>query len=233
MILNIHGYQGSSKNTMFQILEELFPDQVLVSPQLNYDEASPFEIIKTLETKVSLCPEATESVHSDHRDETQLIVGTSLGGFFATSLWAKFKTVPTILFNPAFTPWTIQPIVERYSSKAEEYKSIHDEAHRNPGSIDNLHIILGNHDEVLGNVSDTIIFSLVEFCQRDEVSVNGIAIAKGLSKPINIRKIECGHSAVGDHIAIAQIKETIKTLASNGFSNSRAVRSKKGCYFGD
>jgi len=233
MILNIHGYQGSSKNTMFQILEELFPDQVLVSPQLNYDEASPLEIIKTLETKVSLRAEAKESGDSDHSDELKLIVGTSLGGFFAASLWAKFKTVPTILFNPAFTPWTIQPIVERYSSKAEEYKCIHDEARRNPGSIDNLHIILGNHDEVLGNVSDTIIFSLVEFCQREETSFDGDNIEKGLWKPINIRKIECGHSAAGDHIAIAQIKETIKAFANNGFSNSRAVRSKKGCYFGD
>ena len=214
MIFNIHGYQGNSKNTMYRILTELFPDKEIVSPQLDYDVMAPLETRKAL---ASLIP-----------DDVELIAGTSLGGFYAVDLWAAHKSIPTILFNPAFRPWELLTKLgfDDNDSISAEYKSVFENARLNAkgNDKDNLYVISGRNDAVVGAI-DPLGFSLglEEFCQTEDAYGFGEAAKTGVGLPINVYMIDCGHSAADDANAIGQIKEIILTLHHNGYSNRQVA----------
>jgi len=214
MILNIHGYNGSSENTMYHILSELFPDKEIISPQLDYDAKTPFQIRNALSALIS--------------QDVELIAGTSLGGFFAADLWAKHKTIPTILFNPALRPWELMPKLGYISNDdiSAEYQSVFEEARlrAKENDKDNFYVISGKRDEVVG-VIDPLGFSLgfEEFCQIEDNLTVGRVTMTGIWRPINIHRIDCGHSAAGDSNAIDQIKEIILTLHHNNYSNRLAI----------
>ena len=218
MILNIHGYKGSSENAMYRILAELFPGKGITSPQLDYDAMTPSEIRKALDSLIS--------------EDVELITGTSLGGFFAADLWARHKTIPAILLNPALRPWE-QLTRLGYAgndSLNAEYQSVFEDARLNAeeNDKDNFYVISGKNDEVVG-VIDPLGFSMgyEEFCQsEDNITIGAVAMT-GVWRPINVHRIDCGHSAAGDTEAIDQIKEIILTLHHNGYSNRLAIEDER------
>jgi hypothetical protein len=208
---------------MFEILRDIFPDEEVVSPQLDYDSASPFEVRDILAALVTA--------------DTRLIVGTSLGGFFALHLWAKHKTVPTILFNAPVTPWNIMPHLEHKDERGfcDELKTIHRDFIADAGDKDKLHAIYGNNDDVLTVTKGgrTSLFGAETFMSANELCIKadgymdcGDVIFEILYKPINMTRIECGHSASGNVKAIEHIKEIILTLHHNDYSSIAARKDK-------
>ncbi len=95
-ILNIHGYKGSSENSACLALKELGYD--VISPQLDYDAESPENILSLL-----------SDVLSDSKPD--VIVGTSLGGFFALLLSIE-SGLPSVLVNPCLMPFITLPQLE-------------------------------------------------------------------------------------------------------------------------
>ena len=83
-ILNIHGYHGSPKNSAYQVLEALGCE--IIAPSLDYDNVPPENILGRL-----------KYILADKRPD--IIVGTSLGGFYAAVLSAQCDH-PVMLVNP-------------------------------------------------------------------------------------------------------------------------------------
>ncbi len=86
-ILNIHGYTGSAENSACSVLRKMGYD--VVSPQLDYDSMSPDSVLDVLSRRIS---------------DNNIIVGTSLGGFFGAILSARLG-IPVILVNPCLMPF--------------------------------------------------------------------------------------------------------------------------------
>jgi esterase/lipase len=109
-ILNLHGFMGKADNRTYSALCELMPKEDIVSPKLEYMNAHPDEIFTKL----------TEIIKNEDID---IIIGQSLGGFFALSL-AFNCGLPCILTNPCFFPAETKVIVNSEISKdiLDEYK---------------------------------------------------------------------------------------------------------------
>ena len=84
MILNIHGYHGSPKNSAYRALDALGCE--VIAPALDYDNTSPDRIINDL-----------KYILADKRPD--ITVGTSLGGFYAAVISAQCDH-PVMLVNP-------------------------------------------------------------------------------------------------------------------------------------
>lgn len=87
-ILNIHGYNGSSKNSAYEALCKLGHE--VVSPTIIYDNNDPYNILNELKNIVN-------------RYRPDIIVGTSLGGFYATLLQEQ-TSQQVFLVNPCLMP---------------------------------------------------------------------------------------------------------------------------------
>lgn len=204
MILNIHGYKGNSENTMYHILKELFPDVRIVSPQIDYDKELPEDIVFALH--INDLPFFSSFNDMEMQDERiDMVVGTGLGGFFATALSCRlFKMfcspIPTILFNPCLLPWrdlpkigfegTVEPFETEYPTMFAKIcrTTIYDQwAH-------NACIITGRYDKVIDH----------EFCKN-------MFTYKSQPKFL-LNSINCGHSASDNPAAIKRIKKIV-----NGF----------------
>ena len=83
-ILNIHGYHGSPKNSAYQALEALGCE--IIAPALDYDNTPPEHIFANL-----------KFILVNKRPD--IIVGTSLGGFYAAALSLR-RDHPVMLVNP-------------------------------------------------------------------------------------------------------------------------------------
>ena len=84
-ILNIHGYGGRPQNAACIALQENGCTDI-VSPSIDYDAAAPDVILGRLRKTVE-------------EEGIELIVGTSIGGFFAAVLSAEYD-LPVILVSP-------------------------------------------------------------------------------------------------------------------------------------
>lgn len=130
-IINIHGYQGSAKNSSYTALNKIGCKRI-ISPSIDYDSEEPDNIIGNLNM---LCVEY----------KSDLVVGTSLGGFYASVLSAQHD-FPVILVNPCLTPFLleqlskfkIRPMIKLFGNLSKIESS-------------NVNCIVGNSDEVLGN----------------------------------------------------------------------------------
>ncbi len=89
IILNIHGYRGNPDNASSTALKEL--NHEVVSPSIDFDAETPDNIYKNLSVILS-------------EKSVDIIVGTSLGGFFAALLSVK-NNLPVILVNPCLMPF--------------------------------------------------------------------------------------------------------------------------------
>lgn len=92
-ILNIHGYMGSPENSACTALKNLGYE--VISPTVRYDSDEPEKIIEKL-----------RKMFIDN--ECNIIVGTSLGGFFGAVLSVRLG-VPVILVNPCLMPFVTLP----------------------------------------------------------------------------------------------------------------------------
>lgn len=88
-ILNLHGFMGEADNKNYKALCEIVSAENIISPQLHYKENSPQEILDMLSALVD--------------SDNFIIVGQSLGGWFADKLSRKFGC-PCILTNPCYYP---------------------------------------------------------------------------------------------------------------------------------
>jgi predicted esterase YcpF (UPF0227 family) len=87
-ILYLHGYDSSSQGEKPQRLRKLYPDNRLLIPDLPLDPLA--------------CMTLSEDTLRTASNDT-IIIGASLGGFYAYYLAAKFKK-DCLLINPVFDP---------------------------------------------------------------------------------------------------------------------------------
>lgn len=94
-ILYLHGFGSCGEGNKSRALGAYFGSRNLLSPDLPY---APQEAIETISRLIS-------------EEKPSLLVGSSLGGFYATCLAEKFK-IPAVLINPSCKPWeTLAPYV--------------------------------------------------------------------------------------------------------------------------
>ena len=130
-ILNIHGYGGNPHNAAYAALQANNCTNI-ISPAIDYDAESPENILGKL-----------RYIIADKRIE--LIVGTSLGGFFAAVLSAE-KNLPVMLVNPCLIPFLhlprldfhgdIKPFISMFGTLAKLDSS-------------NVSCIVGGQDEII------------------------------------------------------------------------------------
>ena len=98
MILNLHGLNGSSYNTNYKLLIDLYSKDFIISPQMDYILTSPTEILDRLK----------------RYKDIDYIVGNSFGGFYAYVL-SNMCNIPCLLVNPCIPPERYIPfLVEEY-----------------------------------------------------------------------------------------------------------------------
>jgi len=95
-VLYIHGFNSSPQSMKAELSKEFFrqhhPEIEFHCPQI---ASSPKAAIKQLEAIIALAPEAS-----------WLLMGSSLGGYFATYLAEKYQ-LPAVLVNPAVKPFEL------------------------------------------------------------------------------------------------------------------------------
>jgi uncharacterized protein len=87
-IIYIHGFRSSGDSSKADIMRSAFPESEIFSPTLS---PNPEEAIETL-----------QRIIRENNDDI-LLVGTSLGGFYALYLSCLFR-IPCIAMNPAWQP---------------------------------------------------------------------------------------------------------------------------------
>ncbi|MBQ7026838.1 MAG: hypothetical protein IJN14_00375 [Ruminococcus sp.] len=92
-ILTIHGYGGVAENFACTSMRNLGFETV--SPQIFYDDCTPEELLNQMKVKI-------------RESDCKMVVGTSLGGFFALALGIEFN-LPTFLVNPCLMPFLHLP----------------------------------------------------------------------------------------------------------------------------
>jgi hypothetical protein len=146
MILNIHGFRSWGANAKAAFLRETFPGVTVVSPTL---PLPPLDALETLESAVKEAGQPLE-----------MIVGSSLGGFYAYVMCCRHR-VPAILLNPAVVPFihlseAIGDVQNTYSGEwgtwtREDCLSLKElfceNAYRAEGRL--VHVFLAADDEVL------------------------------------------------------------------------------------
>ena len=92
-ILYLHGFQSSALSIKGQQLKDyctLYTSYTVHLPDLNMP---PLQVIETISDLIRQLDDV-------------VVVGSSLGGFYATQLVAK-HSVPAVLINPAMRPWQL------------------------------------------------------------------------------------------------------------------------------
>lgn len=146
MILYLHGFASTGEGGKWELLRDAFPEHDVQSPTLPVDPIEALDVVGDLLAK--------------HRDDRHLVIGTSLGGFFAYVAAARFPGVSAVVINPAMTPWdgmeqhigtvTRFDTDETFAWTAEHVanlKRLFDDAGRAPG--DRVHFVLARDDELL------------------------------------------------------------------------------------
>lgn len=129
MILNLHGLNGSSHNTNYQLLCNTYSEDIILSPQVDYVRTSPMKILERLK----------------RNDDIDYIVGSSFGGFYAYVL-SNICSVPCLLVNPCIPPEKyILALVEEYPF-TDELISLMEMYANNPQLV---YLILGMEDDIL------------------------------------------------------------------------------------
>jgi predicted esterase YcpF (UPF0227 family) len=146
MILNIHGFRSCGDNAKAAFLRDLFPEVQIVSPTL---PLAPHKALEVLEREIERCGKPLE-----------MIVGSSLGGFYAYVLCCRYR-VPAVLLNPAVVPFVhlaeaVGPVENACTGEpgtwtAEDCLALKDlfceTAYRAEGTL--VHVFLTADDEVL------------------------------------------------------------------------------------
>jgi predicted esterase YcpF (UPF0227 family) len=149
MIFNIHGFRGQADNSIFEVLLNLDLGQLIISPILNYEKHRPpstLRFLKEVYSNRKLPPEAGLTIAG--KDELNLIIGTSLGGFYAYCLACEFNA-KLLLINPCLLPFVYLPTLgTQQASHTREYANLFGNYMY---TLENKQIaaIIGNHDEII------------------------------------------------------------------------------------
>ena len=92
-LIYLHGFQSSALSIKGQQLKQYFADNNTVIVHLPDLNQAPIHVMQKMSTLI----ESLDDV---------ALVGSSLGGFYATQLVAKYG-VPAVLINPAMRPWQL------------------------------------------------------------------------------------------------------------------------------
>lgn len=131
-ILNIHGYKGTPYNAAYSALRSFETD--IISPEVDYDSEGSDDILNRL---FDICKS----------EKIDLIVGTSLGGFFASLIAIKLNK-PLILINPCLQPQRVIPFygyegnINWFMEKAAAFENLDRSA---------VCCIIGGKDEIIGD----------------------------------------------------------------------------------
>ena len=87
-ILYLHGFGSCGEGNKSKALRAYFGEEEVLSPDLAY---APQDVIRSIDKLIT-------------EEQVTLLVGSSLGGFYATYLAEKFL-LPAVLINPSVTPW--------------------------------------------------------------------------------------------------------------------------------
>ena len=112
-ILYLHGFGSCGKSNKSMTLMEYFGEDKVISPNLPYEPEQAVDFASKL----------------IQEEQVSLLIGSSLGGFYATQLAEKFQ-LPAVLLNPSVQPWrTLSPYVgwqERFcDGVAFEFKEVY------------------------------------------------------------------------------------------------------------
>lgn len=142
MILYLHGFGSCGNSTKTALLKRYFGDKQVYAPDL---PISPIQAIAFVEKIIN-------------EKEIDLLVGSSLGGFYASYFCEKYK-IKTVLINPSTEPFeTLKPYVgmntywcsgepfEWEREYLDELKSYRVEAVKEPSSY---LLLLQKGDEIL------------------------------------------------------------------------------------
>lgn len=155
-ILYIHGYRSDSHARKAKELKEMFPECKIVVPDLAYNHY----------TAQEMSAQIKEIVEREHVD---MIVGSSLGGFFALCTTQWFEG-PVWGINPAIHPVEqfnkhIVPKLQKRSPQLmpiamknlESYQKCEDEVFAKlPQREHQINLALCTDDETLGDHKDTV-----------------------------------------------------------------------------
>lgn len=145
-VFNIHGFRGSWKNSAYNAI----PSNIrITSPDFDYEKLGPKLMLEQMKSVIP--------------DGVKYIIGTSLGGFYATVL-GNMLDIPTILINPCLTPHKIipklEPSMESFNTEfLELYKKWVCGADYSKTSI-----IIGSDDELINH--EEITASLETWCKK-------------------------------------------------------------------
>lgn len=155
-IIYLHGFKSSGESDKVQQLRNHFKDTVKIEgPTLS---PNPNQVISQISNLI-------RSI-----DGPIILVGTSLGGFYATYLSARFD-IPAFIINPSLKPYeTLKSKVgvhkrygsgEDYEFKTEylqDLKGLFDKLSKSDLTSSNMHIYLSDDDELLTfDELDTVI----------------------------------------------------------------------------
>lgn len=130
-ILNIHGYHGSAQNAAYNALKETVNADIS-APQIDYDKNDPEKVLDELRKIIT-------------DTKTDMLVGTSLGGFYAALLSAQ-SDLPVILINPCMLPFLHLP---RLGYKEDITPFISMFGSLNLLNSENVSCIIGGKDDVI------------------------------------------------------------------------------------
>lgn len=149
MIINLHGFKSHGNNSTYQELARHFGTDSIVSPTL---PVSPFDAIELVE---SLLPR--------YINAHPILVGTSLGGFYAYVLHKRHGFY-SHLINPSFSPWEtlsnqlgphirfdIDEAFEWTSQDIEELQVLGAEINKQTNAPQKLTFYLGKNDELINH----------------------------------------------------------------------------------
>ncbi|HFU77618.1 MAG TPA: hypothetical protein ENK90_01500 [Epsilonproteobacteria bacterium] len=139
-ILYLHGFSSCGEGNKSTELKRYFSDEMILSPNLPF---SPLEAIAAIEIFLK-------------DEKIDLIIGSSLGGFYATYIAEKYQC-KAILLNPSTHPWeTLSSYVgwqKRFCDNKEfEFKAEYLEAFKllqKTPSLGEYLVLLQSEDEVL------------------------------------------------------------------------------------
>jgi len=171
-ILNIHGYKGSSCNSAYIALKNFGCE--VISPELDYDALIPEETLEVLRCQIT-------------DNAVDVIVGTSLGGFYAVVLSAQLN-LPVILVNPCLMPFIYLSRLG-YTRDVKPYMAMFGELLKLKSY--NVSTVVGGQDEII----DTQDFT-EQLLQNDRYVIvpDGKHSGATLSLDVNLPQLLAGIS---------------------------------------
>ena len=129
-ILYIHGYNGSPHGEKYDMLRQCYPNAEILAPQHDSIPTSVYPLLDGIASGLD--------AHND------LIIGTSLGGFWANFFSLRYG-VRAVLLNPVVSP--SKRLIFRGCSFAADYEAFEeqDDSQQRPSAI----VLLAEDDDVL------------------------------------------------------------------------------------